>query len=89
MSLQTNLTTAQIMATLDTLRLAYLSGTLEVRFSDGRSQTFQSAKNILQAISTGEDWLRELGGTPDTRCTFAQHKRGDGPDGPSLEWWWD
>lgn len=82
-SFQTNLTQSQIQSALDNLRLAYLSGTLEVRFSDGKSQRFQSSADMLKAIQAGEDWLRQISGVTDTRCTFAQHKRGDGPDGPS------
>lgn len=82
-SFQTNLTPDQVLAQLDTLRMAYLSGNLEVRFSDGKSMRYQSTQQILIAIQTGEDWLRQMGGQQPTRVTFAQHKRGDGPCGPS------
>jgi hypothetical protein len=86
MSIQTNLTADQILSQLDALRLAYLSGTLEVRFSDGKAQRFQSTGDILKAIQTGEDWLRTMNGTTESRVGLAQHKRGDGPSGPSRDW---
>lgn len=81
MSIQTNLTQAQVLSALDSLRLAMLSGTLEVRFSDGKAQRFNSTKDILTAITAGEDLLREMGGQSETRCSFGQTKRGDGPQG--------
>lgn len=82
--LQTNLTADQILAQLDALRLAFLSGTLEVRFSDGKTMRYNSTADILKAIQTGEDWLRQLGSQQSSHCTLAQHKRGDGPTGPTL-----
>ena len=88
-SIQTALTFSQIQAAVDALRLAMLTGTLEVRFADGRSQTFQKISDMKVAIEAGEEMMRSLSGGTDTRCTFAQHKRGDGPDGPceSGRWW--
>jgi hypothetical protein len=83
--IDTNLTREQILAALDKLRLAYLSGDLEVHF-ENRSRRFQSASEILKAIQAGEDWLRSMSGAPEVRVSFAQHKRGDGPTGPSRFW---
>jgi hypothetical protein len=87
-SFQTNLTTEQILTQLDSLRLAYLNGVVEVRFSDGKTQRYDSLDAILRAIEAGEDWLRQMTGQQGSRCTFAQHKRGDGPTGPTCldEW---
>ena len=82
-SFDTNLTTDQVKAAIDALRLAYLSGTLEVRFADGKSQRYQSASDMLKAIQTGEDWLKQMSGQGNgSSVSFAQHKRGDGPSGP-------
>lgn len=83
-SFQTNLTPAQVLAQVDALRLAYLSGSLEVRFSDGKSMRYQSTEQMLTAIQNGEDWLRQMSGQQGSRCTFAEHKRGDGPTGPTC-----
>lgn len=81
MPIQTNLTQAQVLAKLDALRLAMLEGTLEIRFADGKAQRFNSTSEMKLAISAGEDLLREMSGTPETRCAFGQTKRGDGPQG--------
>jgi len=78
------LTVDQLQASVDALKLAYLSGTLEVRFSDGKSQRFQNGADVLKAIEAGEDWIRQASGGTDVRVAFAQHKRGDGPTGPCL-----
>lgn len=82
-SFQTNLTVQQVQAAVDALRLAYLSGTVEVRFSDGKSQRFDSLDKIRVAIQDGEDWIRQMSGQgTGNSVSFAQHKRGDGPCGP-------
>jgi hypothetical protein len=81
-TIQTSLTVDILQAKVDALKLAYLEGTLEIRFSDGKAQRFQNANDMLKAIETGEDWIRELANQGSTRCSFAQHKRGDGPSGP-------
>ena len=86
MSIQTNLTTDQVKANLDQLRLAMLSGTLEVQFSDGKRQRFQSTGDILKAIAAGEEMLRDIAGQTESRVSYAQHKRGDGPGGPCRRW---
>jgi hypothetical protein len=82
MSFQTNLTQAQVLGNLDALRLAALSGVLKVTFSDGKSQEFQSTQALKAAIAMGEDWLNQMGGQSEVRCSFGQTKRGDGPGGP-------
>lgn len=81
MAIQTNLTQPQVLGALDALRLAMLSGTLKVVFADGKSQEYQSIEAMQKAIAAGEDLLREMGGTSQTRCSFGQTKRGDGPQG--------
>ena len=88
-SIPTNLTALQVQSAVDALRLAYLAQTLTVRFTDGRMVTYQSSDAMLKAIQTGEDWIRSMSGQGATRVAFAQHKRGDGPDGPGRlfdEW---
>jgi hypothetical protein len=77
------LTADELQQRVDDLKRAYLSGTLRVRFADGKEQQFQSAADMLKAIQTGEDWIRQASNQTDSRCTFAQHKRGDGPTGPT------
>jgi hypothetical protein len=81
MAIQTNLTQAQVLSALDSLRLAMLQGTLKITFADGKSQEFQNTEAMQKAIAAGEDLLREMGGTTETRCSFGQTKRGDGPQG--------
>jgi hypothetical protein len=74
----------ELQTRVDDLKRAYLSGVKNVRFSDGKSQEFQDLPDMLKAIEAGEDWIREASGLADSRCSFAQHKRGDGPSGPDL-----
>jgi hypothetical protein len=82
-SFLTNLSSAQVQAKLDELRLAYISGVLEIRFADGKTQRYQSSADMLKAIQTTEDWLRQMNGQGGgSSVSFAQHKRGDGPSGP-------
>lgn len=82
-SFLTGLTTTQVQTSLDQLRLAYLSGVLEIRFADGKTQRYQSSTEMLKAIQTAEDWLRQMNGQGSgSSVSFAQHKRGDGPSGP-------
>ncbi len=77
------LSTTELQQRIDDLKRAYLSGVLEIRFSDGKSQRFQSMADMLKAIQAGEDWLQQATGQTGVRCSFAQHKRGDGPAGPT------
>jgi len=77
------LTTDELQQRVDDLKRAYLSGILEVRFSDGKAQCFQNMTEMLRAIENGEDWIRQAANQNSTRCSLAQHKRGDGPTGPS------
>jgi len=81
MAIRTNLTQAQVLTALDALRLGLLTGVAKITFSDGKSQELQGTENILKAITAGEDLLREMGGQSETRCSFGQTKRGDGPQG--------
>jgi hypothetical protein len=78
-----DLTTDELRDRVADLKRAYLSGVLEVRFSDGKSQRFQNMGDMLKAIQTGEDWIGQAAGQNTNRVSFAQHKRGDGPSGPS------
>jgi hypothetical protein len=77
------LTATELQQRVDDLKRAYLSGVLEVRFSDGKSERFQNMSDMLKAIQTGEDWIAQAAGQTGNRVSFAQHKRGDGPTGPS------
>jgi len=78
-----DLTTDELRDRVADLKRAYLSGVLEVQFSDGKRQRFQNMSDILKAIQTGEDWIAQASGQSSARVAFAQHKRGDGPTGPS------
>jgi hypothetical protein len=39
---------------------------------------------LLKAIAATEEELRKATGGTGSRVRFAQHKRGDGPTGPTL-----
>ena len=55
-----------------------------VVFPDGRRVEYQDTDAKLKAIAGLEEELRKASGGSGTRVRFAQHKRGDGPTGPTL-----
>ena len=81
-------TVQQIQADLDTLNAAKANPVELVRFPDGREVRYRDVKQILDAIAATEEELRKASGGSGRRVRFAQHKRGDGPSGPTLydEW---
>lgn len=58
---------------LDRLRAAYASGTLKVRFADGREVTYPSGDDLLRRINTvaGELSRASSGSTRTTTTTAA------------------
>jgi len=80
------LTVDQLQAQLDSLNAELGSATAEVRGADGRSIRKRSIDEILKAKAAVEDMIREASGSTGSRVSFAQHKRGDGPDGPTGRW---
>ena len=75
---------AELQQRLDDLWRAYSSGTLEIRFSDGKGQRFQSMKDMRVAIQDLTDLLAQATGNVPSQTTLAQTKRGDGPTGPTM-----
>jgi hypothetical protein len=59
-----------------------------VRYSDGRSVTYRSIEDLRKAKAEIEEDIRELSGGSGSRVRLAQHRRGDGPTGPTLTDWW-
>ena len=78
----------QIQADLDTLNAAKSNPLALVRFPDGREVRYRSTDDLLKAIAATEEELRKASGGTSGRVRFAQHKRGDGPTGPTLFDWW-
>jgi hypothetical protein len=81
-------TVQQIQADLDTLNAAKSNPVKLVRFPDGREVQYRSTEELLEAIAATEEELRKASGGTGSRVRFAQHKRGDGPTGPTLIDWW-
>lgn len=77
------LTVQQLQASLDALVTALGSPTLSCRFADGRMVTYRSIAEIKAAISEITNQIEAVSGGARSRVGFAQHKRGDGPGGPS------
>jgi hypothetical protein len=82
------LTLAQLQANLDAVNTAIGDPTLTVRYSDGRSVTYRSIEDLRKAKAEIEEDIRELSGGTGGRVRLAQHRRGDGPTGPTLTDWW-
>jgi hypothetical protein len=82
------LTLAQLQANLDAVNTAIGDPTLTVRYSDGRSVTYRSIEDLRKAKAEIEEDIRELSGGTGGRVRLAQHRRGDGPSGPTLTDWW-
>ena len=83
------LTIQQLQANLDAINQALGSPTLKVRFSDGREVTYRSVDDLRKAKAEIEEDIRQASGRTGSRVRFAQHKRGDGPVGPTVredEW---
>lgn len=82
------LTLQQLQANLDTINAAIGSPTLKVRFQDGREVTYRSMDELRQAKAEIEEDIRKASGGTGNRVRFAQHKRGDGPSGPTRNDRW-
>ena len=82
------LTLQQLQANLDAINQAIGNPMLKVRFPDGREVTYRSTEELRNAKAEIEEDIRELSGQTGSRVRFAQHKRGDGPTGPTLIDWW-
>ena len=74
----------QIQADIDTLHAALGRPEKLVAFPDGRRVEYLDTDAKLKAIAGLEEELRKAQGGSGSRVRFAQHKRGDGPTGPSL-----
>jgi len=74
----------QIQADLDTLNAAKARPEKLVQFPDGRRVQYRDMDELLKAIAATEEELRKASGGTGSRVRFAQHKRGDGPTGPTL-----
>lgn len=77
-------TTDQIQADLDTLNAAKARPEKLVQLPDGRRVQYRDMDELLKAIAATEEELRKATGGAGSRVRFAQHKRGDGPTGPTL-----
>jgi GTPase involved in cell partitioning and DNA repair len=74
----------QIQADLDKLNAAKAGPEKLVQFPDGRRVQHRDMDELLKAIAATEEELRKATAGTGGRVRFAQHKRGDGPTGPTL-----
>jgi hypothetical protein len=79
------LTVQQLQSNLDAVNQALGNPTLKVRFPDGREVTYRSVRKAKAEI---EEDIRRASGQTGSRVRFAQHQRGDGPTGPTLDDRW-
>jgi hypothetical protein len=77
------LTLAQLQANLDAINTAIGDPTLRVRFPDGREVQYRTVDELRKAKAEIEEDIREMSGASGSRVRLAQHKRGDGPTGPT------
>jgi len=78
------LTIQQLQANLDSITEAIGNRVLKVRRPDGSEVTYRSVDELLKAQAAIEEQIRKASGGTGGRVRFAQHKRGDGPTGPTL-----
>jgi hypothetical protein len=81
-------TVQQIQSDLDALNAAKANPIKEAHFPDGRRVQYRDMGDLLKAIAATEEELRQVSGRSGSRVRFAQHKRGDGPTGPTLSDRW-
>ena len=74
----------QIQADLDALQVAKANPVKLAQMPDGRRVQYRDMDELLKAIAATEEELRKASGLTGSRVRFAQHKRGDGPTGPTL-----
>jgi hypothetical protein len=77
-------TVQQIQADLDTLNAAKSNPVEVIQMPDGRHVKYRDMDQLLKAIAATEEELRKASGGTGGRVRFAQHRRGDGPTGPTL-----
>ncbi|HZT32784.1 MAG TPA: hypothetical protein VE999_01590 [Gemmataceae bacterium] len=77
-------TVEQIQADIDTLHAALGHSEKVIVFPDGRRIEYLNTDDKLKAIAALEEEKRNASGGSGGRVRFAQHKRGDGPTGPTL-----
>jgi hypothetical protein len=78
------LTLAQLQANLDAINQAIGDPIWRSRTSDGREVTGRTIDELRKAKAEIEEDIREMSGASGSRVRLAQHKRGDGPIGPTL-----
>ena len=82
------LTVQQLQANLDAINQALGNPTIKVRFPDGREVTGRPVDELRKAKAEIEEDIRRASGQTGSRVRFAQHQRGDGPTGPTLDDRW-
>lgn len=78
------LTLAQLQANLDAINAAIGDPNWKARLADGRELTYRTIDELRKAKAEIEEDIREMSGARGGRVRLAQHKRGDGPIGPTL-----
>jgi len=82
------LTVQQLQGNLDSINQAIGNQVLKVRRPDGSEVTYRSMDELLKAQAAIAEQIRKASGGTGSRVRFAQHQRGDGPTGPTLDDRW-
>jgi hypothetical protein len=82
------LTIPQLQANLYAVTQAIGGPTLKVCFPDEREVTYRSTDELLKAKAAIEEDIRKTSGRTGSRVRFAQHQRGAGPTGPTMNDRW-
>ena len=82
------LTLAQLQANLDAINQAIGDPTWRSRGADGREVQGRTIDELRKAKAEIEEDIRQASGQTGSRVRFAQHQRGDGPTGPTLDDRW-
>ena len=77
-------TLEQLQARLDAINQAIGDPVWRSRSPDGREVTGRTIDELRKAKAEIEEDIREMSGGTGSRVRLAQHKRGDGPIGPTL-----
>lgn len=76
----------ELQSMRDTIVRAIGNPTLRAKGPDGREVQYRTMEEAKVALGLLDDEIRKTGGGTSRSVSLAQHKRGDGPEGPGAPW---
>jgi len=77
----------ELQSLRDAIVRAIANPTLRARSADGKEVQFRSVDEGKAALGLLDDEISKASSSAQSRVRLAQHKRGDGPTGPSPFYW--